>query len=89
MFYSCGLPNSPHILVLLFILLLFKNDSSSSAAPMPAGTPVSNDLFSQALQQALQATNMSSLQVNKYHMYSVYGENDNCLFPPPSLWVPV
>ena len=31
---------------------------------MPAGTPVSNDLFSQALQQALQASNMSSLQVN-------------------------
>lgn len=30
---------------------------------MPAGTPVSNDLFSQALQQALQASNMSALQV--------------------------
>ena len=30
---------------------------------MPAGTPVSNDLFSQALQQALQASSMSSLQV--------------------------
>lgn len=30
---------------------------------MSAGTPVSNDLFSQALQQALQATNMSALQV--------------------------
>ncbi|XP_053721484.1 ubiquitin-like protein 7 [Synchiropus splendidus] len=39
-----------------------QSDPSSSAAPMPAGTPVSNDLFSQALQQALQATNMSSLQ---------------------------
>uniref|UniRef100_A0A3B5KSQ4 Ubiquitin-like protein 7 n=1 Tax=Xiphophorus couchianus TaxID=32473 RepID=A0A3B5KSQ4_9TELE len=37
-------------------------DPSSGAAPMPAGTPVSNDLFSQALQQALQATNMSALQ---------------------------
>lgn len=35
---------------------------SSSVAPMPAGTPVSNDLFSQALQQALQASNMSALQ---------------------------
>ncbi|XP_024911319.1 ubiquitin-like protein 7 isoform X1 [Cynoglossus semilaevis] len=34
----------------------------SGAAPMSAGTPVSNDLFSQALQQALQATNMSALQ---------------------------
>lgn len=31
---------------------------------MPAGTPVSNDLFSQALQQALQASNMSALQVS-------------------------
>lgn len=39
-----------------------QGDSSSGAAPMPAGTPVSNDLFSQALQQALQATTMSSLQ---------------------------
>lgn len=37
-------------------------DPSSGTAPMPAGTPVSNDLFSQALQQALQATNMSALQ---------------------------
>ncbi|XP_076610830.1 ubiquitin-like protein 7b [Chaetodon auriga] len=37
-------------------------DPSSSVAPMPAGTPVSNDLFSQALQQALQASNMSALQ---------------------------
>ncbi|KAK7913455.1 hypothetical protein WMY93_013666 [Mugilogobius chulae] len=38
-------------------------DPSSGVAPMPAGTPVSNDLFSQALQQALQATTtMSSLQ---------------------------
>lgn len=37
-------------------------DPSSGAAPMPAGTPVSNDLFSQALQQALQATTMTSLQ---------------------------
>lgn len=30
---------------------------------MAAGTPVSNDLFTQALQQALQASNMSTLQV--------------------------
>ncbi|KAM6950547.1 ubiquitin-like protein 7 isoform 2-T2 [Lycodopsis pacificus] len=37
-------------------------DPSSGVAPMPAGTPVSNDLFSQALQQALQASNMSALQ---------------------------
>uniref|UniRef100_A0A668AWJ6 Ubiquitin-like protein 7 n=1 Tax=Myripristis murdjan TaxID=586833 RepID=A0A668AWJ6_9TELE len=37
-------------------------DPSTGVAPMPAGTPVSNDLFSQALQQALQATNMSALQ---------------------------
>ncbi|CAG03172.1 unnamed protein product, partial [Tetraodon nigroviridis] len=35
---------------------------TSNAPPMPAGTPVSNDLFSQALQQALQASNMSALQ---------------------------
>lgn len=44
-------------------LSLNQGDSSSSVAPMPAGTPVSNDLFSQALQQALQASNMSALQV--------------------------
>nr|XP_057944434.1 ubiquitin-like protein 7 isoform X2 [Doryrhamphus excisus] len=37
-------------------------ESSSGAATVPAGTPVSNDLFSQALQQALQASNMSALQ---------------------------
>ncbi|XP_033840972.1 ubiquitin-like protein 7b [Periophthalmus magnuspinnatus] len=37
-------------------------DPSSGVTPMPAGTPVSNDLFSQALQQAFQATTMSSLQ---------------------------
>lgn len=37
-------------------------DPSSGVSPMPAGTPVSNDLFSQALQQALQASNMSALQ---------------------------
>lgn len=42
---------------------LIQGDSSSTVAPMPAGTPVSNDLFSQALQQALQASNMSALQV--------------------------
>ncbi|XP_063738170.1 ubiquitin-like protein 7 isoform X1 [Eleginops maclovinus] len=39
-----------------------QSDPSSGVAPMPAGTPVSNDLFSQALQQALQASNMSALQ---------------------------
>ncbi|CAG5852806.1 unnamed protein product [Menidia menidia] len=39
-----------------------QSDPSSGVAPMQAGTPVSNDLFSQALQQALQATNMSTLQ---------------------------
>nr|XP_043885472.1 ubiquitin-like protein 7 [Solea senegalensis] len=39
-----------------------QTDPSSGVGPMPAGTPVSNDLFSQALQQALQATNMSALQ---------------------------
>lgn len=38
-------------------------DPANNVAPMPAGTPVSNDLFSQALQQALQASNMSALQV--------------------------
>ncbi|XP_077451073.1 ubiquitin-like protein 7b [Stigmatopora argus] len=37
-------------------------EPSVGGPPMPAGTPVSNDLFSQALQQALQATNMSALQ---------------------------
>ncbi|KAJ3593083.1 hypothetical protein NHX12_005420 [Muraenolepis orangiensis] len=37
-------------------------DQSSGVSPMPAGTPVSNDLFSHALQQALQASNMSALQ---------------------------
>lgn len=51
--------------VLLFLPLgpLIQGDSSNNAAAMPAGTPVSNDLFSQALQQALQASNMSALQV--------------------------
>ncbi|XP_054468728.1 ubiquitin-like protein 7b isoform X1 [Anoplopoma fimbria] len=39
-----------------------QSDPSSGVAPMPAGTPVSNDLFSQALQQALQASNMTALQ---------------------------
>ncbi|XP_067104668.1 ubiquitin-like protein 7 isoform X2 [Osmerus mordax] len=39
-----------------------QQDPSSGGPPMPAGTPVSNDLFSQALQQALQASSMSSLQ---------------------------
>uniref|UniRef100_A0A8C7SXG5 Ubiquitin-like protein 7 n=1 Tax=Oncorhynchus mykiss TaxID=8022 RepID=A0A8C7SXG5_ONCMY len=36
-------------------------DPSSGVPPMPAGTPVSNDLFSQALQQALQASSMSGM----------------------------
>lgn len=57
------IPNT-HCLLLFLILSLIKSDPSSGIAPMPAGTPVSNDLFSQALQQALQATNMSALQVN-------------------------
>ncbi|CAL9701993.1 unnamed protein product [Knipowitschia caucasica] len=39
-----------------------QTDPASGVTPMPAGTPVSNDLFSQALQQALQATTMTSLQ---------------------------
>ncbi|CDQ91715.1 unnamed protein product [Oncorhynchus mykiss] len=39
-----------------------QQDTSSGVPPTPAGTPVSNDLFSQALQQALQASSMSSLQ---------------------------
>ncbi|KAM6979465.1 ubiquitin-like protein 7b isoform 2-T2 [Aplochiton taeniatus] len=37
-------------------------DSSTGVPPASGGTPVSNDLFSQALQQALQASTMSSLQ---------------------------
>uniref|UniRef100_A0A3B3HR12 Ubiquitin-like 7b (bone marrow stromal cell-derived) n=1 Tax=Oryzias latipes TaxID=8090 RepID=A0A3B3HR12_ORYLA len=40
-------------------------DPSGSMAPMPAGTPVSTDLFSQALQQALQASNVPTLQVSQ------------------------
>lgn len=47
----------------LAILTCAQADPASSVPPMPAGTPVSNDLFSQALQQALQASNMSALQV--------------------------
>uniref|UniRef100_A0A674PR27 Ubiquitin-like protein 7 n=1 Tax=Takifugu rubripes TaxID=31033 RepID=A0A674PR27_TAKRU len=39
-----------------------QGDPANNVPPMPAGTPVSNDLFSQALQQALQASNMSALQ---------------------------
>uniref|UniRef100_A0A8C8DF71 Ubiquitin-like protein 7 n=1 Tax=Oncorhynchus tshawytscha TaxID=74940 RepID=A0A8C8DF71_ONCTS len=38
-----------------------QQDPSSGVPPMPAGTPVSNDLFSQALQQALQASSMSGM----------------------------
>ncbi|XP_051548785.1 ubiquitin-like protein 7 isoform X2 [Myxocyprinus asiaticus] len=35
---------------------------SSGVSPIPAGTPITNDLFNQALQQALQVSSMSSLQ---------------------------
>ncbi|XP_041965905.1 ubiquitin-like protein 7a isoform X1 [Alosa alosa] len=35
---------------------------SSGVSPVPAGTPITNDLFNQALQQALQVSSMSSLQ---------------------------
>uniref|UniRef100_A0A8C2FZ39 Ubiquitin-like protein 7 n=1 Tax=Cyprinus carpio TaxID=7962 RepID=A0A8C2FZ39_CYPCA len=34
---------------------------SSGVSPNPAGTPITNDLFNQALQQALQVSSMSSL----------------------------
>ncbi|XP_026058773.1 ubiquitin-like protein 7 isoform X1 [Carassius auratus] len=34
---------------------------SSGASPNPAGTPITNDLFNQALQQALQVSSISSL----------------------------
>ncbi|XP_056120862.1 ubiquitin-like protein 7a [Rhinichthys klamathensis goyatoka] len=34
---------------------------SSGVSPIPAGTPITNDLFNQALQQALQVSSMSSL----------------------------
>ncbi|XP_028814450.1 ubiquitin-like protein 7a [Denticeps clupeoides] len=36
--------------------------TSTGVSPIPAGTPITNDLFNQALQQALQVSNMSSLQ---------------------------
>ncbi|KAK3558390.1 hypothetical protein QTP86_017997 [Hemibagrus guttatus] len=36
--------------------------ASSGVSPIPAGTPITNDLFNQALQQALQVSNISSLQ---------------------------
>ncbi|XP_056596113.1 ubiquitin-like protein 7a [Triplophysa dalaica] len=35
---------------------------SSGVSPIPAGTPITNDLFNQALQQALQVSSISSLQ---------------------------
>ncbi|XP_052399495.1 ubiquitin-like protein 7 [Carassius gibelio] len=35
---------------------------SSGVSTVPAGTPITNDLFNQALQQALQVSSMSSLQ---------------------------
>ncbi|KAL2093390.1 hypothetical protein ACEWY4_010702 [Coilia grayii] len=35
---------------------------SSAVSPVPAGTPITSDLFNQALQQALQVSSMSSLQ---------------------------
>ncbi|XP_031420556.1 ubiquitin-like protein 7a isoform X2 [Clupea harengus] len=38
---------------------------SSGESPAPAGTPITNDLFNQALQQALQVSSMSSLQCVK------------------------
>lgn len=53
----------PQIKTFILSFFVLQADPSSVVAPMPAGTPVSNDLFSQALQQALQATNMSALQV--------------------------
>uniref|UniRef100_A0A8B9LN80 Ubiquitin-like protein 7 n=1 Tax=Astyanax mexicanus TaxID=7994 RepID=A0A8B9LN80_ASTMX len=36
--------------------------TSSGVSPIPAGTPITNDLFNQALQQALQVSSISSLQ---------------------------
>uniref|UniRef100_A0A8C9W761 Ubiquitin-like protein 7 n=1 Tax=Scleropages formosus TaxID=113540 RepID=A0A8C9W761_SCLFO len=36
--------------------------TSSGVSPVPAGTPITNDLFNQALQQALQVSSLSSLQ---------------------------
>ncbi|XP_036432019.1 ubiquitin-like protein 7a [Colossoma macropomum] len=36
--------------------------ASSGVSPVPAGTPITNDLFNQALQQALQVSSISSLQ---------------------------
>ncbi|KAG9280966.1 ubiquitin-like protein 7 [Astyanax mexicanus] len=36
--------------------------ASSGVSPIPAGTPITNDLFNQALQQALQVSSISSLQ---------------------------
>uniref|UniRef100_A0AAY5E7K2 Ubiquitin-like protein 7 n=1 Tax=Electrophorus electricus TaxID=8005 RepID=A0AAY5E7K2_ELEEL len=36
--------------------------ASSGVSPMPTGTPITNDLFNQALQQALQVSSISSLQ---------------------------
>ncbi|XP_016406576.1 ubiquitin-like protein 7 [Sinocyclocheilus rhinocerous] len=39
----------------------FQSGPSSGVSPIPAGTPITNDLFNQALQQALQVSSMSSL----------------------------
>ncbi|KAI4872121.1 hypothetical protein NFI96_031071, partial [Prochilodus magdalenae] len=36
--------------------------ASSGVSPIPAGTPITNDLFNQALQQALHVSSISSLQ---------------------------
>ncbi|XP_046715012.1 ubiquitin-like protein 7a isoform X2 [Silurus meridionalis] len=36
--------------------------ASSGVSPIPAGTPITNDLFNQALQQAIQVSSISSLQ---------------------------
>nr|XP_023673148.1 ubiquitin-like protein 7 [Paramormyrops kingsleyae] len=36
--------------------------TSSGVSPVPAGTPITNDIFNQALQQALQVSSLSTLQ---------------------------
>uniref|UniRef100_A0A673I2G7 Ubiquitin-like protein 7 n=1 Tax=Sinocyclocheilus rhinocerous TaxID=307959 RepID=A0A673I2G7_9TELE len=45
----------------LTLNIYIKNGPSSGVSPIPAGTPITNDLFNQALQQALQVSSMSSL----------------------------
>ncbi|XP_016373260.1 ubiquitin-like protein 7 [Sinocyclocheilus rhinocerous] len=39
----------------------FQSGPSSGVSPIPAGTPITNNLFNQALQHALQVSSMSSL----------------------------